>query len=103
MRLDLPPLAQYKPRSEYKPQYGDYIVWSGWFSTWHGLVTNYDIEKEELYIVFAGVPFLLFMMGDTELEKETKKIKTDDIKRASNGKYAIQQHDQTNNAIIWYI
>jgi hypothetical protein len=103
MRLDLPPLAQYKPRSEYVPQYGDYIVFSKWFSTWHGLVTNYDANNGELYIVFAGVPFLLFTMQDAELEKETKKIKLSDIKGAANGKYAILQHNQPRNAIIWYI
>ena len=103
MRLDLPPLAQYKPRSEYNPQYGDYIVWSGWFTTWHGLVTNYDKNSGELYVVFAGVPFLLFMMNEQELVKETKKLKIADIKGATNGKYAIQQHDQSKNAVVWYI
>jgi len=96
-------LAQYKPRSEYIPQYGDYFVWSGWFTTWHGLVVNYDKRADELYILFAGVPFLLFTMNESEQEKETRKLRLADVKAAANGKYAIQQHRPEQNAIVWYI
>jgi len=103
MELELPPLAQYKPRSEYSPQYGDYFIWSRWFSTWHGVVTNFDANVGELSVVFAGVPFLLFTMPENEQKKETRKISLDEVKKASNGKYAIQRHDQTQNAVIWYI
>lgn len=103
MHLDLPPLAQYRQRSEYIPQYGDYIVWSKWFSTWHGVVTNFDANTQELHVVFAGVPFLLFTMDEEAQKKETQRIKLSEIKNAGNGKFAIQRHDQTQNAIIWYI
>ena len=99
----MPPLAQYRSRNEYKPNYGDYFVWSRWFSTWHGLIVNYDKTTDELYIIMAGLPFLLFTMPDSDYEKETVRIKLSDIKRAPNGKYAIQHHDQTQNAVIWYI
>jgi hypothetical protein len=51
----------------------------------------------------AGVPYLLFTMSQAELAKEIIKIKLIDIKRAPNGKYAIQHHDQSQNAIVWYI
>jgi len=102
-KQNLPPLAQYKSRSEYKPQYGDYLVWSKWFTTWHGLVVDYDQTTNELFVVMAGIPYLLFTMQSTEFERETVKIKLTDIKRAPNGKYAIQHHDQSQNAIIWFI
>lgn len=102
-KQSLPPLAQYKSRNEYRPQYGDYFVWSKWFTTWHGLVVDYDKDTDEVAIVMAGVPYLLFTMSQAELVKETIKIKLIDIKRAPNGKYAVQHHDQSQNAIIWYI
>ena len=99
----LPPLAQYRSRNEYTPQYGDYFVWSKWFTTWHGLVVDHDKTTDEVHILVAGIPYLLFTMDETEYEKETIKIKLSEIKRARNGKYAIQHHSQTQNATIWYI
>lgn len=100
---ELPPLAQYRGRNEYVPQYGDYIVQSNWISTWHGVVTYYDEITDEIHIIFAGVPYLLFTMTDQEQKKETKIIKLSEIRTAANGKFAIQQHDAAQNAIIWYI
>ena len=99
----MPPLAQYKPRTEYVPLYGDYFVWSRWFSTWHGLVVDYDRETGDVHILMAGVPYLLFTMVEKNFEKETIKIQLSEIKQARNGKYAIQHHSQTQNATIWYI
>jgi hypothetical protein len=98
---DLPPLAQYKPRSEYVPQYGDYIVWSRWFSCWHGVVTHFDKETREVHVIFAGVPFLLFTMSEVEQEKETIKLQLAELHGANNGKYSILQHTAQSN--VWYI
>lgn len=98
-----PPLAQYFDLSGYRPSYGDFVVWSGWFTTWHGVVTNYDPETDELYIIFSTVPFILFTMNDDEQTKETQRIKLSQIKSASHGTYAIQQHDYTRNTNIWYL
>ena len=106
MKLDLPPLAQYKPRKDWRPQYGDYFVWSRWVSTWHGTVINFDQDADEVSIVFAGVPFLLFTMdlkNEAAVKKETRKLKLDMIRNAGNGKFAIQRHDEAQNAVIWYI
>lgn len=102
-RTSLPPLAQYRPRSEYIPQYSDYIVWSGWFTTWHGLIIDYDKETNKIYALMSGVPYLLFTMPPIDFPKETVVLNLDQIKRASNGKFAIQHHDQAQNAVIWYI
>jgi len=102
MKLDLPPLALYQPLEQYRPVYGDYIVWSGLITTWHGVVTNYDEDAGELHVVFSGIPFLLFTMLEKQLEKETRKLKLVDIKNAPNGKFAIQQQKQDQKA-IWYI
>ena len=99
----LPPLAQYRPRSQYIPQYGDYIVWSRWFSCWHGIVKFYDNNIDEVHIIFAGVPFLLFTMSEQQQDAETKKIKLSELRDSKNGKYAILRHDPNANANIWYI
>lgn len=96
-------LAQYRPLSDYVPAYGDYVVWSGWIATWHGVVANYDPKEDELYIIFAGVPFLLFTMTEEEQKKATRKIKLAKIKNAAQGNWAVQQHLQAHNAVVWYI
>jgi len=101
--FELPPLAQYKSLDEYSPAYSDYVVWSGWITTWHGTVVNYDKDTDELHIIFSSIPFLLFTMSDEEMKKETRKISMGKIKSAPKGIWAIQQHDYTKNASIWYI
>lgn len=96
-------LAQYKPRIQYKPQFGDYFVWSKLFTTWHGLVVNYDHDTDELSVVVSGVPFLLLMMSEEDQAKEMIKVKLSDVKKAKNGKFAILQHETNQNANVWYV
>jgi len=103
MEVDLPPLAQYLDRKKYSPQYGDYVVWSGWITTWHGVVTNFDPESNEISIVFSGVPYLLFNFTDEEQESETKKVKLSKIRTSSNGTFAIQRQNQNPPSAVWYI
>lgn len=102
-KANLPSLAHFRRLNTYSPAYGDYFVWSKWFSTWHGVVKYHDLEKGEIHIIFAGVPFLLFTMTDGEQEAETRKIKLSEIRSAKQGKYAIQQQDKEANTGIWYI
>ncbi len=99
----LPPLAQYRNLADYHPVYGDFIVWSGWFTTWHGVVINYDEETNEIHVIFSGVPYLLFTLTDEEQKKETRKINLSQLKSASHGTYAVQQHDLVRNANVWFI
>lgn len=101
MKVDMPPLAQYKNRSQYVPSYGDYIIWSGWFTQWHGIVTAYDDKSGDVSIIFAGIPYLLFTMPEQQYAKETTIIPLHKLQNAPNGKYAIQTV-QGGNA-IWYI
>lgn len=100
---ELPPLAQYRAIKDYYPAYGDYIVWSGILTTWHGIVTNYDKNTNELYVIFSGLPILLFTMDGVEQIKETKKITLSKLTGSAPGKFSAMQHDFKNNAIIWYI
>jgi hypothetical protein len=99
----LPPLIQYRDLANYVPAYGDFLVWSGWLSTWCGVVTNYNKETKDLSIIFNSVPFVLFTLSPSEQEKETKVIKLEAIKNAPKGKYAVQQRDYSSSAAIWYI
>lgn len=99
--MENPPLAQFKPLSEYKPRYGDYFIWSRWFSTWHGIVSNYDDKTNKVSVIFAGVPYLLFTMDESDQERETRTLKLSDIVNAPNGKYAIQTVE--GSISIWYI
>ena len=97
-------LAQYRPRSQYTPIYGDYFVWSKWVTTWHGIVTNYDPMTDEISILVSGVPFLLLTMAEERQAKETIKVKLTHVRQARNGKFAILQQDKdAQNANIWYI
>ncbi len=102
-RPDLPPLAQYKDIAEYVPVYGDTIVWSGWVTTWFGVVTDFDAETGELSVIFAGIPFLLFTMKPDEMTKETKLISLAKIQGSSHGTFAAHQHDYTRNVSLWFI
>lgn len=99
--METPPLAYHRQKVDYVPKYGDYITWSGWFSTWHGLVVDYDKTTDEVSIVFAGVPFLLVTMQESDIPREIKKIRLADLRQAPNGKYAIQVIEE--NTAIWYV
>ena len=100
---NLPPLAFYKAIRSYMPTYGDYFVWSKWFSAWHGVVVNWDMEEGTIDVVFAGLPFLLLTMSEEEQAKETRTIKISELKNAKNGKYAVQQQDKESGQPVWYI
>lgn len=103
MKIDSPALAHYRPLSDYTPAYGDYIVWSGWWTTWHGIVSNYDVKTGDLSVIFSGIPFLLLTMSDQQQRVDTRVINIKKITNASQGKWAVQQHDRIRNAVIWYI
>ncbi len=66
-------------------------------------MTNYDKQTNEVYIIFSGLPLLLFTMTEKEQEKETKKLPLDQITGSAPGKFSVMQHDFANNANIWYI
>ncbi len=102
-KSDLPPLAQYRSLSEYIPNYGDYIVWTGWLTTWHGVVINHDPDDGDVYIIFSSIPFVLFTLEEHEQERETRKIKLSSIRGASHGTWAALQHDFTRNSNVWYL
>lgn len=102
-KIDTPPLAIYKPISEYAPAYGDFIIWSGWFVTWHGVVSNYDIESGQIQAIFSTIPFLLFTMSPNEQTKNSRSLNLEKIRNSSNGVFSACQHNYTHNVTVWYI
>jgi len=100
-KINPPPLAQYKPLSEYLPEYGDYVIWSGLFTVKHGFVLGLDVTSGKLNIVFENLPVLLLTMIEEEYGSNTKQISLGTIKKSRNGTYAIQQ--KIGNSTIWYI
>lgn len=102
-QIGLPPLAQYFKLSTYTPSYGDTVIWCGWFSTWIGVISNYDQHTDELYIIFSCVPAVLFTLDPSEQESNTRRIKLSKIKTSSPGAFAIQKHDYAKNTNIWYL
>ena len=55
-KVEPPPLANFVSIADYVPQYGDYVVWCKWFTTWHGIVADFDVNKNEVDIIFEGTP-----------------------------------------------
>lgn len=98
-----PPLAHYRPIDGYVPSYGDFIIWSGWFTTWHGVVSNFDSDANEVTIIFSNVPYILFTYDPDEQIKESRTIKLNEILSSRHGTFAVMKHDYTQNASIWYI
>ena len=99
----LPPLVQYRDLTEYSPAYGDFIIWTGFITTWCGVVTNYDKEEDKLSVIYNGVPFVLFTLTPEEQIQDTTIVNLGAIRNAPKGKYAIQQRDPATNVTVWYI
>lgn len=98
-----PPLAHWRDMAQWMPAYGDYLVWAGYITQWHGIVTDYDPATDELSVIVAGLPFLLFTLTDVEQKKDTKKLTLSKVRGASKGNFAVMQHDTQQNASIWYV
>ena len=100
---ELPPLANYLDLTQYKPLYGDIVLWAGWFSCWTGVVSGYDEKTGDLSLIFGGLPFLLFTMEEREHERNTTRLSLSQIRRARPGTFSIIQHDTARNTNIWYV
>lgn len=95
------PLASYKQRSEYKPQVGDFIIWTGWFKTWYGVVATVDGDK--LSVIFETLPCILFTLNQGEQTRNTHSIDVNKITSASPGEWAVMGNDQKHNTPVWFI
>jgi len=103
MTNQAPALAHYRAIDKYKPQYGDFVVWSGWFTTWTGLVSDFDKNTGEVSVVFANVPFILLTLRDPEMPGATRKIPLSQIQGSTHGVFAVLQHNHDQNVNVWFI
>lgn len=85
----------------YQPIFGDYIIWSRWFSTWHGFLLEYDVKSEKLSFLMAGTPFLL--VSNSSISKSIVKLDLSKIRNSKSGKYAIIRHVPEQNKVCWYV
>lgn len=82
----------------WEPQYGDLITRSRFFSWW-GYVVGYDGSKEEVMIVRAANPHVLFNLSPSEADKRT--ITVDLVKIRKDSGYAALQ--VRNGQSIWFL
>jgi len=99
--MELPPLASYLGLENYSPQFGDFVVWAGLFSTWFGVVQAYDKKHEVLEIVFGGLPVLLVTMDPSEQPKHSRVIPLHKIRNSARGTWAVIRHEP--KSIVWYV
>ncbi len=100
---DAVPLAHYRDISDYIPRFGDYIVWSGWFVTWHGIVSDFDDKTGELVVIFSGNPFVLVTLTPEEQRQEVTRLPLTKLQGSSHGTFSVLQHDAERNVNIWFV
>ncbi len=96
-----PPLAVYNSIKQYTPKYGDFIMWSGLFRTWYGLVVDYDVINGKVSIAFEGTPLLLITMDAGEIDNSVLRFNLDTIRNQKRGRWYAQQSEGGQG--IWYI
>ena len=96
-----PPLAVYKSITDYVPTYADFVIWSGWFRTWYGVVVDYDSEKQQLVVAFENTPRLLFTMHEDEIRDNLVMLSLPDIRKRKRGRWYVQKSSNGQN--VWYI
>jgi len=84
----------------YQPMFGDYLVWSKWFSTWHGFLIEFD-NKDVTTFIMAGLPSLL--VSQISSSKSIVKLNLTNIRNSKGGKFAIIRHSPEQNRMIWYV
>lgn len=83
----------------YYPSIGDTLIWSGWLSTWYGILEETK-QKENCVFVFSALPILLV---SNDSSKYIKEIQLKDIRNSKNGKFAIFRNSAEHEKQIWFI
>lgn len=91
------------PLAQYTPDIGDFIIWSGWFTTWYGVIAAIGSTGRKLHVIFESLPMILFTLTDEEQQQASKEITVDTIIGARAGSMAVMKHDAQHNTTIWYV
>ena len=97
---DLAPACHTSSILTYKPLYGDHLIWSGWFSTWHGFLVDFKTPDDCTFMV-AGLPILLANQDGST--KSMKVISLQEIRNSKGGKFAIIRHSNEHGLPTWYL
>lgn len=92
-------LIQYSVLNKWKPQHGDVIIFSGWFTRWVGVVNR--VSGTEVSIITAGTITELCSYGTKDQEDNTMSLDSEKIKR-SRSKYNILQN-VAKGSNVWYV
>ena len=84
----------------YSPVYGDYLVWSKWFTTWHGFLVDFD-QKGDCSFVIAGLP--IFLVNQNLSNKSIKVLKLDKIRNSGGAKFTIIRHTNEYDLPMWFV
>jgi len=103
MVVEAPPLARFLPITQYAPEVGDFIIWSGWFRTWYGVVGDISPDGQELSVIWEGLPFLLFTLTGSEQKESSQMVKLEQIVSCKPGNFSVMKHDAQHNTPIWYV
>jgi len=101
MNISTMPLAQYLPIDKWQPQVGDFIVHHGWLFHWYGVVSSLNVRNYTVEVIQAGLPFLLFTMTPSDMEKRKRTVDIGKVTSSRGGKYAIQQRNGTS--YVWFV
>lgn len=96
-----PPLAYHKSIRDYKPQFGDFIIWKKWFSTQYGVVNGVDLETDIVSVIFEATPMLLFTLDQDEMAEKTYLLRLSNIRSHKKGRFYISQ--ETNGKQVWHL
>lgn len=88
-----------RPIVSWSPRHGDYLIWSGWFSTWYGVLIDHPTSDECVFTV-AGLPLLLV---DSSRSKAVCRLSTDEIRSSRSGRFAIIRQSYDTQVPIWYV
>jgi len=84
---------------KYQPIYGDYLIYSKWFSTWHGFL--FEVQKNDLTFMIAGLP--VFLADRNGKGQKTITIDLNKIRNSKGGKFAIVRFERDKELPIWYV
>lgn len=94
-------LVHYMPISKWQPMIGDFVIQHGWLTHWYGVVSGVNTKDYTVSVIKAGLPFLLFSMTPSKMEKSKIIVDIGDVTSSRGGKFAVQQQNGTTT--IWFI
>ncbi len=94
-------VVAYREIGSYQPRVGDFVIWSGWFTSWHGIVTGVDQKAGTFKAVFATLMSNLANLEQDEICKETREIGLSKVRKSWAGAWSAMTVERSEQ--IWYV